>query len=590
METTNNRKKQNIRRSNILEIVAVVLVLFFVNVISNYLFTRFDLTSEKRFTLSKSTKTMLKELDETVLFRVFLDGDDLPAEYRRFRNDIKNMLDQFHAYNRYVDYEFVNPNDFSSEEEKVQMYQDLIKKGITPVPVSTEEDGVQKQQVVFPAMEVSYKGRETAMQLQSATVSGKSIDEVVNASVENLEYNFVAAIHRLMRPVKPRIGFLLGHGELNTIDIYDIQRSLVEDYSVSNVPLDKNISALTGHVQNTRDSSVMVANKYDVLVIPKPLTTFSDQDLYVIDQFVMYGGKILWLLDELDADMDSLQDKSQTFATRLPTNLDQMLFNYGVRINADLIMDYRCRGIPMMGADNRMQLVPWYYFPTLVPNSKHPIVRNLDVLKTDFISSIDLIDNDIDKTVLLTTSDHVHIKNAPVNIQLSDAMVQVDEQLFNRSSLPVAVLLEGTFKSLFRNRLSSYFTELSEIGYKDQCDKPTQMIVISDGDMIRNGTAVNEQGRYPFPLGYDRYTNVEFANRTFLLNAINFLAGDEGMIDARPRNIAIRRLDAAKVKERRGFYQFAALGYPLIMVALVAVGVFFVRNRRYRRSVAKDVE
>ena len=253
-------------------------------------------------------------------------------------------------------------------------------------------------------------------------------------------------------------------------------------------------------------------------------------------------------------------------------------------------MDYRCRGIPMMGADNRMQLVPWYYFPTLVPNSKHPIVRNLDVLKTDFISSIDLIDNDIDKTVLLTTSDHVHIKNAPVNIQLSDAMVQVDEQLFNRSSLPVAVLLEGTFKSLFRNRLSSYFTELSEIGYKDQCDKPTQMIVISDGDMIRNGTAVNEQGRYPFPLGYDRYTNVEFANRTFLLNAINFLAGDEGMIDARPRNIAIRRLDAAKVKERRGFYQFAALGYPLIMVALVAVGVFFVRNRRYRRSVAKDVE
>ena len=589
MKTTNNRKKQNIRRSNILEIVAVVLVLFFVNVISNYLFTRFDLTSEKRFTLSKSTKTMLKELDETVLFRVFLDGDDLPAEYRRFRNDIKNMLDQFHAYNRYVDYEFVNPNDFSSEEEKVQMYQGLIKKGITPVPVSSEEDGVQKQQVVFPAMEVSYKGRETAMQLQSATISGKSIDEVVNASVENLEYNCVAAIHRLMRPVKPRIGFLLGHGELNTIDIYDIQRSLVEDYSVSNVPLDKNISALTGHVQNTRDSSIMVTNKFDVLVIPKPLTTFSDQDLYVIDQFVMYGGKILWLLDELDADMDSLQDKSQTFATRLPTNLDQMLFNYGVRINADLIMDYRCRGIPMMGADNRMQLVPWYYFPTLVPNSKHPIVRNLDVLKTDFISSIDLIDNDIDKTVLLTTSDHVHIKNAPVNIQLSDAMVQVDEQLFNRSSLPVAVLLEGTFKSLFRNRLSSYFTELSEIGYKDQCDKPTQMIVISDGDMIRNGTAVNEQGRYPFPLGYDRYTNVEFANRTFLLNAINFLAGDEGMIDARPRNIAIRRLDAAKVKERRGFYQFAALGYPLIMVAL-AVGVFFVRYRRYRRTVTKAVK
>ena len=575
---------RNIRRQNLLGIAAVVAVIVFVNVISSYLFTRFDLTSEKRYTLSKSTKEMLKEVDEEVLFRVYLEGDDLPAEYRRFRNDIKNMLDQFRAYNRNIEYEFVDPNGFKTDEEKMQFYQMLVKKGLTPIPITSQNEGVQKQQVVYPAMEVSYKGRETAIQLQSSGISGRSTDEIVNTSVENLEYNFVTALHRLSRPVKARVGFLLGHDELANIDLYDIQMSLVEDYAVENVVLDRNIDALTGRVQNVKDSSVMISNKYDVLVVPKPLKTFTDRDLYVIDQFVMYGGKILWLVDALDADMDSLQDKAQTFATRLPTNLEEMFFSYGVRINPDLIMDYRCRGIPMMGADNRMQLVPWYYFPTLVPNSKHPIVRNLDVLKTDFVSSIDLINNDIDKTVLLTTSDHVHIKNAPVNIQLSDAMINVDNQLFNRSNLPVAVLLEGKFQSLYRNRLASSFAELTEIGYRTQCEKPTQMIVVSDGDIIRNGVGTNEQGMYPYPLGYDRYTNVEFANKTFILNAINYLAGDESLIDSRPRSISIRRLDVAKVKEQRGYCQFANVAYPVLLVLVLAGVVLVVRYYKYKRN------
>lgn len=561
-----------------------MLVLVFANVISSYLFRRFDLTSEKRYTLSESTKDVLKGLDDQVLFRVYLEGDDLPAEYRRFRNDIKNMLDQFRAYSSNVEYEFINPNAFKTEEEKMQLYQTLVKKGLVPIPIATEEEGVQKQQVVYPAMEVTYKGRETALQLQSAGLSSRSTEEVINTSVENLEYNFVTALHRLTRPVQARVGFLTGHNELDKIDIYDIQMSLVDDYKVENVYLNQNINALTGRIQNVSDSSVTVSNKYDVLVVPKPLETFSDKDLYVIDQFVMYGGKVLWLVDALDADLDSLQGKEQTFATRLPTNLEEMFFNYGVRINPDLLMDYRCRGIPMMGNDNRMQLVPWYYFPTLVPNSDHPIVRNLDVLKTDFISSIDLIDNNIKKTVLLTTSDHVHIKNAPVNVQLADARIPVNEQLFNRSNLPVAVLLEGSFQSLFRNRLATAFMELSEIGYKSECEKPTQMIVVSDGDIIRNGVQNSEQGLYPLPLGYDKYTDVMFANKTFILNAINFLAGDEAMIDARPRNIAIRRLDVAKVKSQRGYYQFANIVYPVVLVLLIAAVVLCVRMLRYRRK------
>ena len=307
------KKKRSILKNSLIEIGAVLLVIVFVNIISGFLFTRFDLTSERRYTLSDSTKEMMKNIDEQILFRVFLEGDDLPADYRRFRNDIKNMLDQFRAYNRYVEYEFVNPNSFKTDEEKMQFYQTLVKKGLTPVPVTTEEDGVQKQQLVYPAMEVSYKGQETAIQLQSAGVTGCSTEQVINTSVENLEYNFVTAMHRLMRPVKSRIGFLLGHGELEKIDLFDIQMSLVEDYAIENVYLNENVSALTRHIQDSRDSSMTISNKFDVLVIPKPLTTFSDRDLYIIDQFVMYGGKILWLVDALDADMDSLQTKPQTF-------------------------------------------------------------------------------------------------------------------------------------------------------------------------------------------------------------------------------------------------------------------------------------
>jgi len=582
-----SNKKQNLRRSNIFEIVAVLLVLIFVNVISSYLFTRLDLTAEKRYTLSDATKKMLKNIDEPALFRVYLEGEDLPAEYRRFRNEIKDMLDQFRAYNRYVEYEFVDPNKFDSDEEKMQFYQKLAQKGITPIPVSSTDEGVQKQQILFPAMEVSYRGNETAMQLQASGVTSKSTDEVVNASVEGLEYNFVTALHRLMLTQKPRIGFLLGHGELEKIDLFDIQMSLVDDYSVENVYLNKNINALTGRVMDTRDSSIRIANRFDVLVVPKPTAMFSDMDLYVLDQFVMYGGKVLWLVDALDANMDSLQNQAQTFAVRLPLGLDDMFFNYGVRINSNLLMDYRCRAIPMMGNDNRMQMVPWYYFPTLVPNSDHPIVRNLDVLKTDFVSSIDLIDNDITKTVLLTTSDHVHVKNAPVNIQLADAMIQPDEQLFNRSGLPVAVLLQGRFQSMFRSRLTDEFTSLVEMGYKSQCDEPGQMIVVSDGDMIRNSVAMSEQGPYPLPLGYDRYTNVEFANKTFILNAINYLAGDEGMIEARPRNIAIRRLDLVKAKERRAYFQVATMVYPVLMVLLLAVVVLGVRRAKYKQEKTK---
>ncbi|MBP5516472.1 MAG: gliding motility-associated ABC transporter substrate-binding protein GldG [Bacteroidales bacterium] len=594
-----NRKKLNLRLSNLLEFLAVLLVIVSANIIGSIFFTRFDLTAEKRYTLSDSTKDFVKQIDEQLMVRVYLDGDDLPAEYRRFRNEIKEMLEEFRAYNKNVEYEFFDPYSLESDTARIQLYIELNKKSfgsVQPLVVSKNDEGKQTQLEILPAIEISYKGRETAIQLQSMEFSSTaSVDEIIRSSIENLEYNFVLAVHRLMRPeaARARIGFLTGHGELERAPILDIQLALVNDYIVDNVDLSNYIGALASHVQYMTDSSIHINNRYDILVVPKPLREFSDMEIYLLDQYVMYGGKVLWLIDALDADMDSLAHQPQAFATRLPTNLDNLFYNYGFRVKPDLIMDYKCREIKLIGNDGSWTPHKWLYFPTIKPRSNHVIVRNLDEIKTDFISSIELIDNDIKKTILLSTSDHVHLKNAPVEIRLSEIDMPFSPQFFNKRDLPVAVLLEGQFKSLFRERLTEEFTALKQIGYKSRCDKPTQMIVVSDGDMIRNDYFIRRQTRLDdqqtgglerLPLGFDRNTGVMFANKTFILNAINYLAGDEMLINARPRKIMIRRLDEFKIKENKTRYQISAICFPILIVLLIAAGVISYRYVNYRKG------
>ena len=328
-------------------------------------------------------------------------------------------------------------------------------------------------------------------------------------------------------------------------------------------------------------------NKFDLLIVAKPTEPFSDQDLFIIDQYIMHGGKVLWLIDPLNADLDSLATKAQAIATRFPLNLDDMLFNYGVRVNANIIMDIRCRPIPMrvgmVGDKPQIAFRPWYYFPEIVPTSQHPIVRNLDLLKTDFISSIDVLDNsgDVRSTVLLTTSEYSRIKNAPAVIDLGDGQVEPDRRLFNRSNLPVAVLLEGTFKSTWRNRLTPQFTNLPEMGYMSESE-PTKMIVVSDGDIIKN--RYNAQEGATYPLGYDFYTQTLYANKEFLLNAVNYLVGDDGMLAARSREIKLRKLNVMKIHEQRNKYQIVNVVLPSILIALAGVVIVIVRKNKYSKK------
>ena len=576
--------RKNLRRSHWLEMGATVLIVVFVNIIGHYLFVRMDLTSERRYTLSKSTKAMLRQIDEPVLFRVYLEGD-FPSDFKRLQNETKEMLNQFRAYNSNIDYEFVDPNSFTDREEQQMFYQKLASKGIQPTQISVGNGSSMTTQLLIPAADVYYRGRETSVQLLQ---SQKYVSDatLLNNSIQDLEYTLSTAIRRLATGQKRTIGFLQGHGELQGGVLYDIQRSLQEMYSLDYVTIDGQIQALTAHRQSVEDSSqYSFYNLYDLIIIAKPTQPFSDKDLYILDQYIMYGGKVLWLIDALDADLDSLSSHGQFVATRLPLGLDEMLFNYGVRVNPDLLMDMRCRPIPiqvgMVGEKPQFQFRPWYYFPEIVPLSEHPIVRNLDLIKTDFPSSIDLIDNDIRKTVLLTTSEYTRVKNAPAMVDLADANAEPDRRLYNRSSLPVAVLLEGKFKSTWRNRLTPAFTSQAAMGYREQGEE-NKMIVISDGDVIRNRYIASDGT--VLPVGYDYYTQTLYANKELLLGCVNYLVGDEGVMASRSRSIKLRKLNVVKVQEQRTVYQVVNVVLPVVLLAVAGVVIVIVRKKRYSKK------
>ena len=578
------RKKKDLRRSHWIELGAGILIVIFVNVISYYFFTRLDLTSEKRYTLSKSTKNLLKKVDEPVLYRVYLEGE-FPADFKRLQNETKEMLNQFRAYNKNIQYEFVNPNNFDDQQERQVFYQKLAQKGIMPTQIQVNTGNGVTTQVLIPAADVIYKGNETSIQLLQ---SQKYVDQsqLLNNSIQSLEYVLSNPIRALARGQKPTVAFMRGHGELELPNMADLITTLYDYYNLDTARMDGNINSLTGRSQDPKDStSFHFHNKYDLIIIAKPKKTFSERDLYILDQYVMYGGKLLWLIDPLDADLDSLQNAGQAIATRFPLNIDEMLFTYGVRVNPDLVMDVRCRPIPMtvgmVGDQPQIQFQPWLYFPEIVPLSPHPIVRNLDLIKTDFVSSIDLIDNGIDKTVLLATSEYTRVKNAPAIYDLNEAKTEPDQRLFNHKNVPVAVLLEGSFQSMFRNRLTPEFMELPSMGYRAQGDN-TRMIVLSDGDIIKNRFNYNDGTTYP--LGYDFYTETMYANKELLLNCIDYLVGEEGSIASRSRNIKIRKLDVMKVKEDRLGYQLLNLLLPSGLIILAGIVIIIIRRKQYRKK------
>lgn len=566
-----------------MQLLAGIVVIVLVNLISEYVFTRIDLTSERRYSLSEATVEMLENLDDIVYFQVYLDGD-FPAGFKRLRNATREMLDEFRAYSDNVEYEFINPSASEDPQERNNTYSLLVERGLSPTDLQVNTaDGMSKQ-IIFPGAIVTYKGDEMPLELLRSQLGIPPV-EVLNNSIQSLEFNLANTIKNITATHKPKVAILEGHGELNNMELADISMALSNYYAVERVQIEGKISALTGRSQ-IDSVNTAISNKYEALIIAQPDSSFSEKDKFIIDQFIMRGGKVLWLIDPMIASMDSLQNSGALVSISRDLNLDDMLFKYGVRLNHDLIMDLTALPIPLtvgsVAGQPQIDFYDWYFFPVVTPLADHPIVRNLNAIKMEFVSSIDTIAiQGIKKSILLKTSPYSRIMNSPVYVNLNILQNEPDVRLYSDPPANVAVLLEGKFRSIYTNRLPPAILNSKDIGFKE-LSMPTKMIVISDGDVIRNQFHFS-QG-YPLPLGYDQYTRQTFGNKELILNAMNYLTDGAGLISIRSRELKLRLLDMARVNEEKLFWQLLNVVLPVLLVALVGIINYWIRKKKYSQA------
>ncbi|HXI01403.1 MAG TPA: gliding motility-associated ABC transporter substrate-binding protein GldG [Sphingobacteriaceae bacterium] len=554
------------RKKDLIYLIGFIAGIIVLNVLSSFVFTRLDFTKEKRYTLSNVTKNILLGLKDDIQVTVYLEGD-FPAGFKRLRNSTRDMLTDFKAYSGgKFRFDFVNPASGSlSQQEKV--FEELSQKGITPTNLSVKTDGGMSQKLVVPAALISYGGRQLPVYLLQNR-QGASPEEVLNNSIQNLEYAFASAIKKISSDGIQRIGFSEGHGELTDLQLTDAMKSLQDVYEVGRVDL--------------RIIPLSNLDKLKVLVITKPTSEFTESEKYKIDYFLMRGGRIIWAIDNVNAELDSLQGMTGQLAFPKKLNLDDMLFRYGVRINYDLIADMNCAQIPIsvgnVGGQSQIQMLPWLFYPIFVPVSSHPLIKNLDGVRSEFANTVDVITvKGIKHHILFSSSPYSRKIAAPTMLSLQMVEQEPDPKQFKSEPKPVAVLLEGIFPSNFKNRpVPAGITQQVVI---PEVSKATKMIVIGDGDIFKN--QISSADGSTFPLGYDRYTQQQYGNKNFLLNAADYLSDDSGIITLRNKEIRIRLLDRARIRNEKSFWQFLNIGAPLIMLIVFGIFQHYYRRRKY---------
>ncbi len=578
-------KRKSLKKNQIVSFLITVLIVLVLNVIGSFVFTRFDLTSEKRYTLSPTTKEILGNLNDYVYFKVYLEGD-FPAGFKKLRRETKEMLDEFRAYTKYVDYEFINPSESADANERNDIYKQLYQAGLNPTDmVVKNSDGSSKQMVIWPGALVSYRNKtEIPIDLLENQL-GQSSEEALNASMQNLEFRLIDAVKKVTRLQKPTIAFVQGHGELEVKDVYDIVQTFGQNYNVDSVTIGGKIDALIDRTQH-EDRDVKAFPRYDAIIIAKPTQPFDERDKFLIDQYIMHGGKVLWLVEPVYATMDSLQSQESTIGMEQDLNLDDMLFKYGVRLNRDLLLDLTCAALPIrtgqVAGQAQLEFFRWYYFPLLQAASDHPMVRHMNAIKADFVSSVDATTSagGIEQIPLLKTSDYTKVSGAPVFISLAMLRQAPDKRMFNSKGKDVAYLLKGSFPSLYANRIPQEIVDDQATDFLEESE-PTAMIVVADGDLIRNQFDID---RNPLPLGYDKYTGVTYTNKEFLENAISYLVDGENMIDIRSRKLTIRLLDTKKVSKERVKWQVINTVIPIALIIIFGFVLAFVRKRKYSKT------
>ena len=579
-------KRKSLKKNQIVAFLITIAIVVLVNVIGSYVFTRFDLTSEKRYTLSPTTKETLNNLEDYVYFKVYLEGD-FPAGFKKLRRETKEMLDEFRAYSKYIDYEFINPAESGNDAEIRETYNQLYQAGLNPTDLNVQNsDGSSKQMVIWPGALVSYRNNtEIAIDLLENQI-GQSSEAALNASMQNLEFRLVDAIKKVTRLEKPHVAFIEGHGELSDEELADIAKTLGQKYNVERKSIDGQIDALMHRTQDTtRD--VKVFPSYDAIVIAKPTQPFDEKDKFLIDQYIMHGGKVLWLVEPVYATMDSLQNQESTIGIEQDLNLDDMLFRYGVRLNRDLLLDLTCAQLPIrtgqVGGQAQLEFFRWYYFPLLQAASDHPMVRNMNAIKADFVSSIDATTSadGVEQIPLLKTSNYTKVSGVPVFISLAMLRQAPDQRMFSSKSKNVAYLLKGSFPSLYANRIPQEIVDDQATDFLEESE-PTAMIVVADGDIIRNQFDIRTHK--PLPLGFDQYTGITYTNKEFIENAISYLVDGEGLIDIRSRELKIRLLDATKISKERVKWQVINTVIPIALIIVLGLVMAFVRKKKYSKT------
>jgi ABC-2 type transport system permease protein len=567
--------RKDLKRSHIIQLFLALALVILLSFVSGLKFFRIDLSSEKRFSLSPSSRQLMEGLDEVVYVRIYLEGE-LPPEFVNFRKSIRELMDDFRAYaGENLQYEFINLYEEPDEAIRNRMIGELYDKGLNITNIQVRDGaGGTSTRIILPGAMISYRGLELPVNLLKNNPS-LSHEVNLNNSVQTLEYEFARAIYSLTLKEVPRIAFVEGHGELDSLQTHSLMDELKNFFQVDRGYIRGNVEALL---------------PYEALIIARPTRMFSEADKFALDQYLMHGGKLMFFLDPVDPFADSLSGGT-TVALANPVGLEELLFRYGIRINYNLVADMQCNLVPVntapAGEQARFTMMPWVYHPLLSGPAGHPVTRGLNYIKSEFASSLDTVGEhspEMSRTVLLASSSASRKRDVPLYISMEEVMVQPDPALYTSSHLPVAILLEGRFESFYRNYpmpTGVYPGDQDIIDYSPH----TSIFVASDGDMAANEVRFEGGAFRAQPLGYDRYTRQTFGNREFILNVINFMTDETGIMDLRSREFRLRLLNREEISQGPRVLRWKLINtlLPLLLLLVAGIGFQWRRKRKYAR-------
>jgi ABC-2 type transport system permease protein len=549
----------------------LLILLLALLVLSCFFFFRIDLTSDKRYSISKQTVSLMERIDEPLNVTVYLDGE-LNSGFQRLKKSTAELLDELNVYSgKNIEVSYINPSLAESAQDREKKFAELATAGFIPTEVyEHDKEGKAIQKIIFPWIEITYKGRKSKVCLLK-NIKGNSGEENLNISIENLEFEITDAIRRLANTQVSKIAFIEGHGELSGLETDEISKSLCRYFH----QIDRGVIG--------NDASIL--NNYKAIIIAGPTKPFSESDKFVIDQYIMNGGKVLWLIDGVRISRQNLSISGISPAMELDLNLNDILFRYGIRINPVILQDVQCTSVPVnvapRDATPQFEPSPWYFAPLLLNSPEHPITRNITEVRSEFCSGIDVVgeNKQVNYQLLLATSDNTHVIGTPTNIDLSQKVKANDKTYFNQAYVPVAIAMEGSFESDFANRMIPKGL-VNTMPIRKQSAQ-TRQIVIANSEIIRNEVQLKDSTT--IPLGFDRYMNQQFGNKDFIQNAVLYLTDNDGWMELRNRTLKLRLLNKKSASENQLTWQLVNVLTPITLLLIFGVVYQVIRKRKYTK-------